>query len=364
MSTEPKSVPTEERTNPLAQRLFRSAMAALDLFTMYVGDRLGLYRALAQHGPVTSGELAQRTDTNDRYVREWLEQQAVSGIVTVDDPDVDASSRRYFLPPEHVEVLVDQDSLNYEAHKGIDIARAARQLPDLVEAFRSGTGLPPLPWDPEGRADTNRARFRRLLGTRWLPSITEVDGRLRSDPPARVADLGCGTGWSSIAMALAYPKISVDGFDLDEAAIARGVEYAADSGMKDRVRLRALDAAELASPERYDLVTVFEALHDMARPVEALEGTRALLADQGSVLVADERVGERFAIPADDQEIYIYGWSVMECLASSMGDPSFAQTGAVMRPDTLRRYAREAGFGRVDVLPIEDLQWRFYLLRP
>jgi hypothetical protein len=165
-------------------------------------------------------------------------------------------------------------------------------------------------------------------------------------------------------MAQAYPKISVDGFDLDPAAIARGGEYVADAGVEDRVRLRTLDAGELAGSERYDLVTVFEALHDMARPVEALAVTRALLAERGSVLVADERVGDRFGIPADDQEVYIYGWSVMGCLASSMGDPSFAQTGAVMRPETLRGYALQAGFDRVEVLPVEDLQWRFYRLVP
>src|SRR5919198_2035844 len=203
------STDTGERTNELAQRLFRSAIAAFDLYTVYLGDRLGLYRELAQ-GPATPAELAQRTSTNERYVREWLEQQAVSGIVALEDPDTDSGSRRYFLLPEHVEVLVDRDSLNYEAHKGIDMVRAARPLPELVEAFRTGAGLAPLPWEPEGRADTNRARFRRLLGNTWLPAIPEVDARLRSEPPARIADLGCGAGWSSIAMAQAYPKVVVD----------------------------------------------------------------------------------------------------------------------------------------------------------
>lgn len=365
MSIDPSSgVASGERTNPLSQRLFRSAIAAFDLFTVYLGNRLGLYRALAEGGPASSAELAQRTGTNERYVREWLEQQAVSGILAVDDPAAEALARRYRLPPEHVEVLVDEDSLSYEAHKGIDMVRAARPLPELVEVFRTGAGLPPLPWEPEGRADTNRARFRRLLGTRWLPAIPEVDARLRSDPPARVADLGCGMGWSSIAMGEAYSKISVDGFDLDEAAIGRARERAAKAGMEDRVHFRAVDASELQGSERYDLVTVFEALHDMARPVEALRVMRALLAEEGSVVVADELVAERFSIPAGDQDVYIYGWSVMGCLASSMGDPSFAQTGAVMRPDTVRRYALEAGFDRVEVLPIEDVQWRFYRLLP
>jgi SAM-dependent methyltransferase len=357
------STETGEGTSELAQRLYRAAIAAFDLYTVYLGDRLGLYRELAR-APATSAELADRTATNERYVREWLEQQAVSGIVAVDDPDADAESRRYSLPPEHIEVLVDQDGLSYEAHKGIDLVRAARPLPQLVEAFRTGAGLDPLPWEPEGRADPNRARFRRLLGNAWLPAIPEVDARLRSEPPARIADLGCGVGWSSIAMAQAYPKVFVDGVDLDPAAIAQGRENLSEAGVGDRVRLLAMDAADLAGSDPYDLVTVFEALHDMARPVEALKVMRTLLSGTGAVLVADERVGERFSLPASEQEVYIYGWSVMGCLSSSMGDPSFAQTGAVMRPETLRRYAREAGFGSVEVLPIEDAQWWFYLLRP
>jgi 2-polyprenyl-3-methyl-5-hydroxy-6-metoxy-1,4-benzoquinol methylase len=364
MAIDPAATVPGERTNPLAQRLFRSAIATLDLYAVYLGVRLGLYTALAEHGPSTSDELAATTGTNERYVREWLEHQAVSGVLTVDDPAADALSRRYSLPAEHVEVLVDQDSLNYEGHKGIDIVRGARRLPDLVEAFRTGSGLAPLPWEPEGRAEFNRARYRQLLGHHWLPSIPEVHARLQSDPSARVADLGCGTGWSSIAMATAYPKVLVDGFDLDEAAIAEAIKHADDEGVDERVTFQARDVAELSGSEPYDLITVFEALHDMARPIEVLKGIRALVGEEGNVVVADERVGERFTIPAEEQEVYAYGWSVVDCLSSSMGDPSFAQTGAVMRPETLRRYALEAGFRRTEVLPVEDRQWRFYRLVP
>jgi 2-polyprenyl-3-methyl-5-hydroxy-6-metoxy-1,4-benzoquinol methylase len=352
------------RTNPLAERLFRSALAMFDLLTVYLGDRLGLYRALAEGGSATSTELARRTGTVERYVREWLEQQAVTGLLEVDDPDADPLARRYRLPREHAEALVDQDSLSYEAHKGIDMVRAARQLPDLVEAFRTGAGLPPLPWEPEGRGEFNRARFVNLLGKRWLPAIEPVHARLLSDPPARVADLGCGTGWSSISMALAYPAISVDGVDLDEAVIAAATENVAAAGVADRVRFQVRDAAELEGPAAYDLVTVFEALHDMSFPAEALRVARGLLAREGWVLIADERVGDRFAVPTDEREQYAYGWSVVSCLPSAMGVPGAAGTGAVMRPNTLRRYAQEAGFTSAEVLPIEDLEWRFYLLAP
>jgi len=353
-----------ERTNPLAERLFQSAMAALDLYALYVGDQIGLYRALHEAGPATSTELAERTGTVERYVREWLEQQTVSGILGVADPSADPLARRYHVPPDHAEVLVDEDSLNYQAHKGVDLVRAARPLPALVEAFRTGAGLPPLPWPPEGRAEFNRARFLNLLGRMWLPAIPPVHARLSSDPPARVADLGCGTGWSSIAIAQAYPKVLVDGFDLDEAAIERAGDHAAAAGVGDRVRFRSADAATLGGAGPYDLVTVFEALHDMSHPVDALRVARGMLSPGGSVVVADERVADRFTLPADEHERYAYGWSVVTCLPSAMGEPESAGTGAVMRPDTLRRYALEAGFGEVETLSVEDVEWRFYRLIP
>jgi 2-polyprenyl-3-methyl-5-hydroxy-6-metoxy-1,4-benzoquinol methylase len=353
----------EGQTNPLAERLFQSALGTLDLFTIYLGDRLGLYRALAE-GPSTSAELADRTGTFERYVREWLEQQTANGFLEVDDPDADPLSRRYRIPDEHREVLVDQDHVNYQAHKGIDMVRAARPLPDLVEAFRTGAGLPPLPWEPEGRAEFNRARFLNLLGKRWLPAIEPVHARLLSDPPARVADLGCGTGWSSIAMALAYPRVSVAGFDLDDVVVGAAKGNAEAAGVSERVSFHSRDVGTLEASARFDLVTVFEALHDMSLPVEALRAMRGLLAGDGRVLIADERVADRFALPADDHEKYAYGWSVVTCLPSAMGVPGAAGTGAVMRPATLRRYAEEAGFTAVEALPVEDVEWRFYLLTP
>ncbi len=350
--------------DPLAERLRQAEMAALDLYVVYLGERLGLYRALAEGGPATSAELAERTHTAERYVREWLEHQAVAGFLEVEDPSASSAERRYLLPPNHVEVLVDRDSLWFSAHKAVDIVRAGRRLPELTEAFRTGGGIPPLSWGPEGRADFNRPRFVNLLGKAWLPSIPEVHARLSSDPPARVADIACGTGWSSIAMAKAYPKITVQGFDLDEAAIEQAARNADTEGVADRVTFRAADAADPGFSGRFDLATIFEALHDMARPVEALRAARSLLDEDGWALVADELVGEVFAVPAGDRERYVYGWSVVGCLPDAMGDPETRATGAVMRPDTLRSYALEAGFRDVEVLPIETEFWRFYRLVP
>jgi 2-polyprenyl-3-methyl-5-hydroxy-6-metoxy-1,4-benzoquinol methylase len=207
----------------------------------------------------------------------------------------------------------------------------------------------------------NRPHYMQFMGTEWLPKIPDVHGRLMADPPARVADIGCGAGWSSIAIAKAYPKVRVDGFDLDETAIEMARRHASENGVADRVQFHVQDAADAALSGRYDLVTAFECVHDLGRPVEALKTMRRLVADGGAVIVMDERVGESFAAPADELERFFYAASVLLCLHNGLADGP-AGTGTVMRPATLSRYAREAGFRDVEVLPIEHDFWRFYRL--
>jgi SAM-dependent methyltransferase len=325
--------------NALADRLFRATTGTLDLYAIYLGERLGLYRVLAGGEAMTSGELATRSGVDERYVREWLEHQAVTELVEVDDPSADALARRYRLPAEHVPVLADEDDLHYSIPASIDLVRLSRRLAALVDAYRDGSAPPPIPWEPEGRATTNRARFVNLLGSQWLPAVPDVDARLRADPPARVADLACGLGWSTIAMAQAYPTI-----------------------VADRVRFSATDAALLPSEDRYDLVTIFEGLHDMSRPVTTLRTARDLLTEDGTVLVADTRTSDEFTVPASAHDRQNYGWSLVSCLPGAMGDPDTAATGTIMRPATLRRYATEAGFSEVRILPIDTDYWWFYQL--
>jgi len=347
----------------LSERLLRSAVAALDLYTVYIGERLGFYRTLAESGPATSTELAQRTGTNERLVREWLEQQAATGLLTVDDPAAGALDRRYAIRDEDVPVLADADHVAFTAHEAVEMARNARSLPDVVDAFRTGNAPPPLGWEPEGRAEWNRAKYLAKLGREWLPAIEPIDRRLRAEPPAKVADLACGTGWSSIAMATAYTAIVVHGRDLDADAVAAARENAAAHGLGDRVSFAVADASQPADPP-YDVVTILEALHDMTHPVEVLRAAREMLAEGGSVLVADERVSDTFTTDASVRDRYVHGLSVVACLPEAMGDPESAMTGAVMRVDTLRRYATDAGFGTIEILPIEDDDLRLYRLLP
>jgi 2-polyprenyl-3-methyl-5-hydroxy-6-metoxy-1,4-benzoquinol methylase len=348
----------------LTGRLFRDMTGALELLTVYLGERLGLYQALHNDGPATSAELASRTGTTERYIREWLEHHAASGLLEVDDPAGGPLARRYSLPPGHAGVLADTDDVCYQAFNGVEIVRAARWMPEVAEAIRSGGAPPPLPWAPEGRPEFNRAVFLNLLAKQWLPAIADVDGRLRGEPPARVADLACGTGWSSIAMAQAYPLISVGGFDLDADAIQAARRNAEEAGVADRVTFTAADASGPGVSGQYDLVTIFEGLHDMSRPVDALRAARGMVKEPGCVIVADELVEDEFTAPASLEEQYHYAWSVVACLPAVMGDPDTAATGAVLRPATVRQYASEAGFRDLEVLPVKAGTLRLYLLTP
>lgn len=357
----------EEQRGALVERLFQGGVALLEMLSIYVGDRLGLYGALAQDGPSTAPQLARSAGIHERYAREWLEQQAVAGIVEVTRDNTDGAKREYRLAPGHAEVLLNPDSLNYLLPIVWAIPGLASTLPALLAAYRGGGGVPYRDYGAEFRnsiASLNRPMFKNQLGTEWIPAMADVDRRLRAGPPARVADVGCGSGWSSIAIAQAYPKVRVDGSDIDEPSIKTARENATRAGVDDRVTFELRDAGSPGKAASYDLVTAFETIHDMSDPVSALAAMRALVASGGAVLVADERVAETFTAPGDEVERFMYGWSVLHCLPVGRVDPPALGTGTVMRPETLRRYAREAGFSNVEILPIEHDFWRFYRLLP
>jgi 2-polyprenyl-3-methyl-5-hydroxy-6-metoxy-1,4-benzoquinol methylase len=352
-----------ERRDALVERLSANAIGAFDLFSVYLGDVLGLYRALADRGLLTSAELADAARVHERYAREWLEQQAASALLDVDE---DGNVRRFRLPAGHDEALLDVSSLDYITPTVHSVLASIRPIDKLLEAFRSGGGVPYADYGDdmhESQAAGTRPLFENLLGKEWLPAVPELHERLLAEPPARVADIACGQGRSSIAIARAYPRVSVDGIDADVASIERARENVAGSGVEDRMTFHERDASDPELVGRYDLVTIFEALHDMSYPVQALRAARGLLAEGGLVLIADERTEDKFTAPASNRERLFYGYSVFHCLPVGMVGEGAAGTGTVMRVDTLRRYAQEAGFSSCDVLPIEADTWRFYLLR-
>lgn len=354
-----------ERRDALVERLFQAVLGFNDLLAVYLGDRLGLYQALAG-GATTPAEVASSAGCDERYVREWLEHQAVGGILEVEGAGAEPGARRYAIPEGHDEVLLNRNSLNYMAAFARMMVGMAHPLPKVLAAFRSGEGVPysEYPADfVEGQGDMNRTQYVNLLTSEWLPALPDVEARLRSEA-VRVADVACGTGWSSITIAKAYPGTHVDGFDLDPTSIMLARSVAAAEGLGERVDFQVRDAADPALAHRYDLVTVFEAIHDLAKPVEALAAIRELLTDGGVALVADEKVADEFTAPGDDVERVMYGWSILHCLPVGRVEQPSAETGTAMRESTFRRYAEEAGFSEITVVPIEHDFWRFYRLEP
>lgn len=349
----------------LAERLFGSMIGAMDLFAIYIGDHLGYYRTLFKSPSMTSEALAIKTGTDERYTREWLEQQAVAGILVAVEGESGPSSRTFRLPNGHAEVLTDPDNLAGMVPLARFLAGIAGVLPSLLNAYRTGQGVPYPDYGLDGRegqAGMTRPLFVNLLGKEWLPSVPDIDARLNANPPALVADVGCGAGWSSIAMARAYPNARIDGYDLDGASIELARRNADRAGVSDRVRFQIRDAGDPTLAGRYDLVCAFECIHDMSNPVAALRAMRSLAGPGGTVLIGDERVAERFTAPGDDIERFMYGFSILHCLPVGRADQPSVATGTVIRQSIMHGYAEEAGFASVEDLPIQHDWWRFYRL--
>jgi 2-polyprenyl-3-methyl-5-hydroxy-6-metoxy-1,4-benzoquinol methylase len=347
---------------PLADRLTSAVIGALEVAAVDLGDRLGWYRALAD-ASATAPQLAARTGTDPRYAREWLEQQAVAGYLTVDDVRAAPDERSYTLPEEHRAILVDAVDPMFMTPMARMVMAFTRNTARLAEVYRSGGGLS---WEEmgddarEGQAAANRPFFLGPLVTEVLPSLPEVDAVLRAG--GRVADVGCGMGWSSIGMATGYPTARVDGFDIDVPSLEQARRNAAESGVDDRVRFESADAGWLGMDAQYDVVTAFECIHDLPDPVAVLTAMRAMVRPGGTVLVVDERVAETFTAPGDDIERLMYGYSLTCCLPDSLSTEGSVGTGTVMRPATLAGYASAAGFAGVEVLPVEHDFFRFYRL--
>ena len=372
--TSPSPTTPDRSADELAERIFDSCLALFDIAAVYLGSALGYYQTLADKGPTTSTELAQHTQTAERYAREWLEQQAVTGILQIAQPanTTTADARRYSLPPGYADALLNRDGPAYATPAAVQTAAAIFQLPAVLDAFRSGGGVP---WDAYGapmrdsQGEINRATFLNDLGQNWLPQIPDIDQRLRSataDEPARVADIGCGLGWSSVGIALAYPDVHVDGFDLDAPAIDQATQLAREYAVDDRVTFHLADAGSVDRDQPYDLAIALECIHDLPDPVAVLRTMRQLTDGRGdsggAVLIVDERAAETFQAPGDDMERFFYGFSVTTCLPDGLSTQPSVGTGTVMRPDTLRAYALDAGFSSTAILDIEHEQFRIYRL--
>ncbi|CAA9403912.1 MAG: hypothetical protein AVDCRST_MAG75-2313 [uncultured Propionibacteriaceae bacterium] len=344
-----------------SQKVFTAALGAFETLSLYAGDRLGWLRSLAADGPATAAELAARTVTNQRYCREWLEMQACFGNLVADAGTV--SDRRYTLPPGAAEALTDEHSLAFLGSLPRLVAAVGPHLEKLLNAYRTGGGVS---WGELG-ADAREAQAalnRPWFESRLAPALDSCDSvrSILSRANVRIADVGCGAGWSTIALATAYPRAELVGYDIDPPSIDMARAAAAEAGVADRVTFR-LASADTMEEDRFDGVFAFECLHDMPRPVEVLGSIRRSVRPDGLVIIMDEAVAPEFSAPGDEVDQIMYGYSMFICLPDGLSSAPSAGTGTVMRQPVLDDYATRAGFSSVEVLPIEDFSFfRFYRL--
>lgn len=366
MTTSP--VTGEQRGDAFFERVLERNASLLDTSAMTLGYRLGFYEALDGLGTATADELAAATETSERYIREWLAHQSVADILEVDE-EGDARTRRYRIPPDHRAVLVDEDDPRYllpitQVNVGL-----ASSLDPLEAAFHDDTGVDPEAYAGDvaaGATTMNRSAYISHLTDRWIPGIPALHNRLEANPPARIADIGCGSGWALISLAKAYPNLEAEGIDIDKDAIETATANAEAEGVADRVRFEVRDADDPQLQERYDLVTLFESLHHFPNPAGALGTLRGMLREDGVVLLTELRCEEAFTAPGDVRERTYHGWSVLNCLPKSRAAPDAEAPGAVLRPEQVAAYGRAAGFSRVEPLDLDSAGyfWRFYRLAP
>lgn len=323
-----------------AGRLLSDLATAMNAALVVVGDRLGLYQALAGGGALTAVELAWETGTEERYVREWLSAQAAAGYVSYE-----ATTGRYYLPPEHVPALADTESPAFLAG-GFQIAQALFAAVDrAVDNFRTGAGMA---WGEhaaclfEGSDRFLRAGYLGHLTRSWVPALEDVEAKLRRG--ALVADVGCGPGTATLLLARAYPASRFFGFDTHAASIEQARARAAQTGLEDRVRFEV--AAGSAFPGNgYDLVAHFHALHLMGDPVAAARRARAALASDGTWMIVEAFAQERLEANLNPVGRMFYAASTMLGVPASLAHEGVALGGQISEAG-LRGIAAEAGFSR------------------
>jgi SAM-dependent methyltransferase len=367
MTTDMTTAAAPSAAEELAGRIFSAGVGAGELCTTYLGTHLGLYRALAD-APASAAELAERTGCDERYLLEWLQAQAIGGLLDVDGTN--PATARFMLAEGVYDVLVDETGPAYLGGLADIVAAAGRVLPQLASAYRTGDGVPYAAYGPDGvsaQAALNRPAFVNSLVAEWLPQLPDVLARLQdTGQPARVADLACGTGWAAIELAKAFPHVTVDGRDSDDASIAIGRKNAVEHAVADRVTLEVVDLADQSADwsPRYDLAMLFECVHDFPRPVEVLRHARAAVRPGGTVLVVDMRTAETFTAPGDEFERFFASASAIWCLPQGRVGPDPEPVGTLIRPADVRDLAGRAGYADVQIVPIEHPTWRFYRLVP
>jgi SAM-dependent methyltransferase len=308
--------------------------------TVVIGDKLGLYSALAT-GPATPAELADRTSTHQRYVAEWLAAQAASGYVSYDP-----TSQRFSLSEEQAFALAHEDGPMYLPGAFQVMVAAVKDEPKVTQAFRSGTGVGWHEHDPDLFAGTERffrPGYAANLVSAWIPALDGVQAKLEAG--AKVADVGCGHGASTLIMAQAYPRSTFVGFDYHQPSVQHAQQVAANAGLADRCRFEVAPANAYPGAG-YDLVAVFDALHDMGNPVGAAAHIRQTLAPDGTFLLVEPYAADRLEDNLTPVGRAFYAASTLLCVPHSLSEAPGAALGAQAGEQRLREVMTAAGFSR------------------
>ncbi|MFZ1154067.1 MAG: class I SAM-dependent methyltransferase, partial [Solirubrobacteraceae bacterium] len=315
--------------------------AALSVATVAIGDKLGLYKAMADGTPVSAGELAERTDTDERYVREWLSSQAASGYVTYD-----ASSERFTLPPEQAMALAQDNSPAFIPGAFQLAAGLIKDEPRISEAFRSGEGVGWHQHDHDLFCGTERffrPGYIANLVSSWIPSLEGVHDKLATG--GMVADVGCGHGASTLILAEAYPKSELVGFDYHPESIERARAAAREAGLEDRVSFEIATAKDFPGSD-YDLVAMFDCLHDMGDPVGAAQHVLGALQEDGTWLIVEPFAHNRLEDNLNPVGRIFYSASTMVCTPASRDQEVGLALGAQAGEERLHKVVSDGGFTR------------------
>jgi len=315
--------------------------ATLNCALVVMGDRLGYYRDLAANGPTTPDELAGRTGTGVHYAREWLNAQAAGGFV-----DYDPSTRRYTLPPEHAVALADESSPAFLPGFFQIAHGTARDATMVIDAARSAGGLGWAEHNSDVHAGCERffrPGYAANLVSTWLPALDGVVAKLTRG--ATVADVGCGHGASTVLMAQAYPRSSFAGSDYHAESIATANDRAAEAAVGDRTRFEVAAATDF-SGAGYDLVTMFDCLHDMGDPLGAARHVREVIAPDGTWMIVEPAAGDTVEENLNPVGRAYYGFSTLLCTPASLSQPPGAALGTQAGPARIRAVTADAGFSR------------------
>jgi SAM-dependent methyltransferase len=332
----------EARVEAFMGKVVTDMGAIISAPLMVLGERLGLYRAMAGAGPLTSEEVAERTGVAERSVREWLANQAAGGYVVHD-----ADTGTYELPDEHALALADENSPLYVLGVFELIESLYADEERITEAFRTGSGMGWHEHDPRLFSGTERffrPGYRAHLVADWIPALDGVQERLEEG--ARVADVGCGHGASTIIMAEAFPASRFTGFDYHPESVRRAREAAEEAGVSDRVDFHVASAKDFEGSD-YDLVCVFDCLHDMGDPVGASRHIRESLADDGAWMIVEPYAGDRVQDNLTPVGRVFYGASTLICTPASLDQEVGLALGAQAGEARLAEVIREGGFGSV-----------------